>query len=444
MTYWAINQTIKYHGANSGTIIADEYLGALNPQRGSELCMAVEMMYSMSYLYRLFGENSWADQAELTAFNALPAAISPDWWSHEYVTQMNQPWAKRFENDHKPYFNTNPSANSFGMDTNYVSSPALLNISTRLIQNKPCCTVNHVQGYPKFFQSSFVTKGSNTLVHQYLVPGKVTTKLGKSQLTVTCQTNYPFSNTLSYIIDTTSPFTFSIRVPNWALNSSTISINRGPPSPFTRSPHNLHSIHISNRTTLITVSLAIETRIVPRESNTVAIYRGPLLYALSIAQNITSFPPLSFESANTQPTDDEWTLYPLTQDYSIVPIPRTPGSVRTDNIWNIAIDPEQIIVHEEVHGLPNPLWDDETSPLWLDVAATEIEWGLDQGTAAPPPEEKNVKMLGRPFWTKWVPYGGAKIHMGEVPRIKLEKLESVSIERVEEKGEGVDQRHVDL
>jgi DUF1680 family protein len=82
----AVNMTIKYHGSSSGSIIADEYLGGLSTQRGSELCMAVEMMYSMSYLYRLMGDNCFADQAELAAYNALPVAISADWWSHQYVT----------------------------------------------------------------------------------------------------------------------------------------------------------------------------------------------------------------------------------------------------------------------------------------------------------------------------------------------------------------------
>jgi hypothetical protein len=40
--------------------------------------MAVEMMYSMAYLYRMYGLNHYADMAERPAFNALPAAISPD------------------------------------------------------------------------------------------------------------------------------------------------------------------------------------------------------------------------------------------------------------------------------------------------------------------------------------------------------------------------------
>lgn len=91
-----LRSIIKFHGARSGTIIADEHLAGLSPQRGygvvlhyiftiianslfrSELCTAVELMFSYAYLYRFYGDNKFADQAELVAFNALPAAISPD------------------------------------------------------------------------------------------------------------------------------------------------------------------------------------------------------------------------------------------------------------------------------------------------------------------------------------------------------------------------------
>ncbi|KAI8245238.1 Non-reducing end beta-L-arabinofuranosidase [Colletotrichum sp. SAR 10_99] len=87
------------HGVNvaQGSISSDEYIGGLSPQRGSELCCSVELMFSISYLYQLFGDNHFADMLESAAFNAVPAGISADWWSHQYITQVNQPWAKELE-----------------------------------------------------------------------------------------------------------------------------------------------------------------------------------------------------------------------------------------------------------------------------------------------------------------------------------------------------------
>ncbi|CAL5874729.1 uncharacterized protein PFLUO_LOCUS9030 [Penicillium psychrofluorescens] len=77
-TYMAVNLTTTYQTALSGTIIADEFLGSLNPQRGSETCTTVESMFSYAYLYRFYGYNDFADRAELAAFNALPAALTAD------------------------------------------------------------------------------------------------------------------------------------------------------------------------------------------------------------------------------------------------------------------------------------------------------------------------------------------------------------------------------
>lgn len=82
--------------------------------------MAVEIIFSLSYLYRLIGDNWFADRAELAAFNALPAAISPNFWSHQYATQMNQPWSRNLTG--KPFYNVGSGGNVFGLEPDYVSS----------------------------------------------------------------------------------------------------------------------------------------------------------------------------------------------------------------------------------------------------------------------------------------------------------------------------------
>ena len=126
-TSLAVNLTTKYHGADSGTIIADEFLGGQSTRRGSELCMAVEMVFSMSYLYRFLGDNSFADHAELTLFNALPAGIAEDWWSHQYITQTNQPWSRNLTAS--PYYNVVSYGNVYGLEPNFVSLVFFYSIS---------------------------------------------------------------------------------------------------------------------------------------------------------------------------------------------------------------------------------------------------------------------------------------------------------------------------
>jgi hypothetical protein len=89
-TRTAIDLVAKYHKSLAGTIIGDEYITDLNPSRGAELCTSTELMFSLAWIYQYLGDNDLADWAELTAFNAFPGQIWPDWWSHQYVQQENQ------------------------------------------------------------------------------------------------------------------------------------------------------------------------------------------------------------------------------------------------------------------------------------------------------------------------------------------------------------------
>lgn len=102
--------------------------------------MAVESMFSYAYLYRFHGANEFADRAERAAFNAFPAGMSPDCehpdryfyyimltfegWSHQYVTQTNEPWARNLSAN--PFYNVVSYANTYGLEPNFVSVPFLL------------------------------------------------------------------------------------------------------------------------------------------------------------------------------------------------------------------------------------------------------------------------------------------------------------------------------
>ncbi|GME64466.1 hypothetical protein GTA08_BOTSDO03852 [Neofusicoccum parvum] len=120
----AVERAFAFHGTPSGSLSSDEYIGGLSPQRGVELCCSVELIFSLAYMHRLFGDNGLADRVELAAFNALPAGISSDWWSHQYVTQVNQPWARELalEKDEKtPFYDVCRYANVFGLEPEFVS-----------------------------------------------------------------------------------------------------------------------------------------------------------------------------------------------------------------------------------------------------------------------------------------------------------------------------------
>ncbi|KAF2162851.1 hypothetical protein M409DRAFT_26706 [Zasmidium cellare ATCC 36951] len=391
-----VNWTMEYHGAASGTVLADERLVGLAPYSGSELCTAVEAMFSLSYLYQALGTNYYADRAELTAFNALPVMLTPDWWAHQYMAQPNQPYAENLTAT--PFYNTNSWGQTFGLEPNY-----------------PCCTVNHPQGWPKFASASYVQAGDNGLAHALLSPGKATANLKSGQVTVDCTTAYPFLDTLQYTITAASPFDFYVRVPQWATSNSTITLGTSQPSPLTPDPSTgMHKLSIPQGTTTLTYTLTSEITTTPRENDTIAIYKGALLYALEIPSSNTSTSPPKFPDGNSQ--------HPA----GYAPAQSKDYEYHNESAWNFAVDPSTLSYHgpdggdSATYELQNPIFAEGATPGWIEVKGCTIDWGLYKGSTPDyPPAKEGRKCTGEARTLRLVPYASAKTHMAELATISL-------------------------
>ncbi|KAG5298928.1 DUF1680 superfamily domain-containing protein [Histoplasma capsulatum G186AR] len=393
-----VNWTFRYHGSASGGILADERLARLSPVRGTELCSVVETMYSLSYLYQSMGDRDFADRCELAAFNALPVMVTPDWWAHQYIAQINQPVSHSVR--HPPWYNVGSRAQTFGLEPNY-----------------PCCTVNHHQGYPKFVSAMFVQKGEDGIGQALLGPAEIrTTTSSGTKVNINCETAYPFDNVLSYKIDAGGPFTFSFRVPSWADNAkSLISVDSAGGTSLKPSPATgMHDVSITQGKHVVTVSFATEIRVEKRASNTVAVYYGALLYAVPIDARVT------YVKSNYPGAPDSAREYTM-----------TPSSK-----WALAIDPSTLRFNalaargddgaaapNNGSQLPNPLWAEKATSTSISARACEIKWELTEpkgeGYAPDPPRESERECIGKPFEVKLMPYGSARLHMAELPTVKL-------------------------
>ncbi|KAL0930458.1 DUF1680 domain containing protein [Colletotrichum truncatum] len=424
----AVSKTFQFHGTAAGSISSDEYIGGLSPQRGSELCCSVELMFSLSYLFQLFGDNHFADMVDSAAFNAIPAGISADWWSHQYITQVNQPWARELEvpeGEKTPFYDVCRYANVFGLEPEF-----------------PCCTVNHPTAYPKFLMNAFLckrtTEGSPSIVHAFLIPSR----LEFDGISINCESNYPFVPcALHYTITTDKPFEFLIRVPAWASTFSTIefkeSSSKSPPkiqrfvTNTENLAENLHGVNIPEKGKFeVFVTIGAEVQIKKHENNSVSIHCGPLLYAFEIDFKTKSRLPRNYKDQSSDCAevaavgtceDQAWMRQACDHDY----LP--------ESNWNIAVDPTKginAIIKEQKHpwsdtegterevgGLPDPIWSSGASPVHLEVTAAWVNWPTQNGTAADPHEvERNFQ--GEPFKAKLVPYGTAKLHIAQFPVVE--------------------------
>ena len=78
----ALHMLETYQAQPNALFCADEVFCGRAPHRGTETCAVVEAMASLEQAFAVLGDPSLADRVESLAFNALPAALTDDMWTH--------------------------------------------------------------------------------------------------------------------------------------------------------------------------------------------------------------------------------------------------------------------------------------------------------------------------------------------------------------------------
>lgn len=323
------------------------------------------------------------------------------------MAEPNSPYSRNLTNGPPPFWNVNSLGQTYGLEPNY-----------------PCCTVNHPQGYPKFLSASFVEVGDNGLGHALLSPATVSTTLGgENKVSVSCDTNYPFGDTLVYTINVDKPFEFYVRVPDWYVAEASSISNGGKSqslSPDTST--GMHMISVASGKSTVTYTLGANIVVQPRDNDTVAVRHGALLYGLEIGEYTTAEPAKDWQNKTAYPSGY---APPEVHDYTI----------ENTTAWNLAIDPSTLKVHlqgpsnsSETQPLPNPIFTAGASPVSMSLQACEIAWPLWRGLPDIPPKVKDRKCIGEPFEATLIPYGSAKLHMAEFPTLDLQGNPDVILE----------------
>jgi hypothetical protein len=298
------------------------------------------------------------------------------------------------------------------------ASIAILTEIQGLEPNYPCCTANHPSGLPKFLQSTWVTVGDSGIMHALLSPSTVETTLKNGAgVKIECQTDYPFADILVYNVTSDQAIDLFVRIPEWA-HLARLESSHGT----NQSSNGLLRLNLPSGESRVVYTLETDIRVVPRANDTVAVYRGQLLYALEIGSRTTSTLPSNYKTNQTYPEDY---APPEVRDYNM--INTTP--------WNVAIDPTTLefwpgtpesSVPEDASGeLPGPIFAPGAPPTSMTAKACLIDWPLLGSGSVPdaPPVGVNRKCLGEAFDARLVPYGSAKLRMAELPTIELSRPE---------------------
>ena len=356
----------EYNGTAVEVFTGDECLSGVSPIQGTELCAVTEQMYSYEWLFACTGDVKWLDRLEVLAFNALPATISADMWTHQYLQMNNQIACQKFPG--KSLFRTNNSeAHLFGLEPHY-----------------GCCTANFNQGWPKFALSAFMYN-SESIVSVLPVPCRLTT----DDVCIALETNYPFENTLKYTVNTKKDFNFEIRIPTEAKN---ITVNGEP-----------------------TAEKHLHFRIAKGEQREILIAFDfvPHFERYAYGLNYVKYGNLVF----SLPIASETIMHEYTQngverkfpycDYELVP--------KSD--WNYGFaDVTLRPMCNTVGAIP---FSQNEPPVVLKAKLQKIEWGLEDGyetvCAKVPQSTAPVSAVEE---LNLIPYGCAKLRMTLLPFVK--------------------------
>ena len=352
----------KYNGTVYESFTGDECLSGLSPIQGTELCAIVEQMYSYSHLFAATGDSKWAQRLEVLAFNALPATISEDMWTHQYDQQSNQIACIRFPG--RSVFRTNSEdAHLFGLEPSY-----------------GCCTANFGQGWPKFALNAFF-HNRDTVVNAMLLPSE----LNADGIRIRLDTDYPFRNQANYTIEAGKAFTFRIRIPSFARK---LTVNGEA-----RDTEDL-VFSIQPGKTEITLSFDVPAEYVMRPHDLTAVKAGSLLFSL----------PISYETKMLEYERDGVARQFPYCDYELHPT----------SDWNYGYCGSPLeMERNQVGTVP---FSSETPPVTVKTRAQKINWGYADGydtVCAKVPDSREP--ISEPEEITLHPYGCSKLRMTELP-----------------------------
>jgi hypothetical protein len=257
----------RCHGQATGVFTGDEHVAGRMPSQGTELCAVVEYLYSLEHLVSATGDPAFADRLERIAFNALPAAFSPDLWAHQYDQQANQ--AVCAVTPDAIYTNNGPDANIFGLEPNY-----------------GCCTANLNQGWPRFAASLWMRAGSPSpgLAAVAYAPCHVRTEVNGEAVEIGVDTTYPFGDAVRITVETARPvdFTLHLRIPAWCGHPG-LSVEGETPAGVRPGTFVPLRRRWQGRARVV-LDLGCEPVFERRFNDSVTLVRGPLVYALRVAE----------------------------------------------------------------------------------------------------------------------------------------------------------------
>lgn len=381
------NDLMTLHGLPFGIFSADEDLHGNDPTQGTELCAIVESMFSLEQAIAMTGDTRYMDALERMTFNALPAQTTDDYNSKQYFQIANQVNIKRGVFNFSLPFERGMN-NVLGMRSGYT-----------------CCLANMHQGWTKFTSHLWYATPDKGLAALHFSPNQIKARVGKDNTEVIIDetTSYPFSGTIDFIISVQNDVAFPLhlRIPVWCKQASLL---------LNGQPHRKEKggqVIIINRSWKngdeLTLELPMEVTTSNWGSNSRAVERGPLVYALKL--------------------DEQWQKETDEKEGEYF-------NVLTTSAWNYGLidsvvkQPARVVQVKEIKRVTESfVWNQANAPIELKVVGKKIpDWKIVNDVAPQPVTARDGLYMGRVENTKeeltLIPIGCTKLRIVAFPVVK--------------------------
>lgn len=372
----------NYQGQAQGMYGADELTRGNDPVQGSELCMATELMYSLENMMNITGDVSMMDHLEKIAYNALPTQIDDEYMNRQYYQQANQVMITRHERNFVTAYDGTDQC--FGLLTGF-----------------PCCTTNMHQGWPKFVQNLWLATEDNGLAALVFGASEVKAKVADgTEVKFTEETAYPFNDKIKFTYKAKKQLTFPLhlRIPSWCAKA-TITIN-GEPWTTERGGQIVKVNRKWKDNDVVELTLPMTISLSRWFNNSVAVDRGPLVYALKVNEDWK-------EVKGTDKYGDYKEVKPLSPwNYGLA----ESAIKNLDSSFKVSVK----------NTIADKPWNLANAPIEIKTKAKLIpEWKLYNETAGPLPYSTIEYLKKEPeIEITLIPYGCTTLRISQFPVVK--------------------------
>ena len=242
------------------------------------------------------------------------------------------------------------------------------------------------QGWPKLLKSMWLKEDGNTLISMVHGPSSVTTKLAGTRFTIEEETEYPFKNSICYhvIEGDAQEAVLRIWVPDWCEDLRICINGNWEDSRRTQDYITVSGLHAGSK---ITVEFAMDIRKSFWYKDSMAIERGPLVYALDM--------------------EEKWKK--VREVVGVSDFEVYPGSP-----WNYAISKNEAVEVEEKSVSDVP-FSKKNPPVVLTGTGKYIEgWKIENNSAGDLPQSP-VNAEGEAEKIRLIPFGCTKLRVSQFP-----------------------------